>query len=106
MNGASTETRISKITMAAPISSLAGSRVRVRSGEDSVWLPDGIAVPDFWIDEGVEQVREKISGAIDRRDHQDAALNQRQVVPLERENHQAAESGIRKHRFHDDDAAD
>jgi hypothetical protein len=48
----------------------------------------------------------QIRRAIDRRDDEDAALDERQVMPFQRVESSAAEAGIGKHGLDHDDATD
>src|SRR2546423_345255 len=97
---------MSMMTTLLPIHNFTGTRDARRLGAAIVGLADGIAVPDLRIDESVEQIRQQVRRAIDRRDDKDATLNERQVVPLEREYHHAAEARIGKHGLDHHDAAD
>src|SRR4051812_21476939 len=92
-------------TIVAPTHSFRGRR-GMPLAEVGGALANGIAIANLGVEERVKQVRREVCAAIDCRDHEYAALNQRKVVALKRENHQPAYARIGKDCLDNDDPAD
>src|SRR4051812_7965588 len=110
MRGARNASPRRTTTMAAPTQSLAGTReedpASIAGTAGAGASTSGSAIVDLRIEHGVEEVRDEVGHAVDRRDHKDTALDEWQVMALNREHDEASEPGIREHRLDDDDAAD
>src|ERR1700722_13485673 len=109
MTSARTASSTSSATMAPPTSSAGGKRRRPRRARGSFAAMTSVnraSIADAGIGDAVQQVGGQVGQAVDRGQHQDGRLHQRQILAFERMDQQAAEAGIGEDALDGDDAAD
>src|SRR5712671_5198209 len=96
IQGAAIASTIITMTIVAPQTSVAGTGKRWETGGAGAHAASASspAITDLRIEIRVEEVGDQISEAIDRRDDEDAGLDQRQIVPFNREYQQPPQTRI------------